>query len=950
MVPVERHEQLDRFTGLLDACTEGAGGVLAVTGPAACGKTDLLRSLTGHAARRGAVVLSATGRCSERSARFGVLQQLLGRPGLPAGVRAAAAALLAEPEPTESCAADPLAAGRVPSRVHQELWALLADWSARVPLVLAVDDLRHADPASQQALVQLAARAPEARVLLLVTEPDPPSDPGADRDWWAALLRLPDLARLRVDRLSPAGTAALLERLLPGRRTDAAAWYRTTGGNPLLLRALAEDTASADPADGPTAPRPGPAFALAVRACLHRVGPAAAEPARALAVLTCSGSTALLPRLLGRPVPGALAALTAAGLVEDGRLRDPAMARAVLDGLGDAELTDRELRAARLVYESGADPEAVAGHLLAARDGSPGWAGQVLREAAAAALRRDDPGFAESCLVLAAAADPADPELVLARATVRFRGDPRSAYRHVRVLAERPHELTDRQRTSVLRMLAWHGTEDELTGLAARPEPAAPADRAELARALEQLRALSPHLVPTGRPLPPDGLPLDEPQQRSSLALPRVLRAGATEEDLRTAELVLRTTPLEDGTFGALVSALHVLLYADRAAEAEPWCAGLLREAGARRIPVWQAVLTATLAEVSLRTGGLRAAERHAARALELLPPDGWGVWVGAPLSALLLSAAGLGPRPDAERRLPALPERLHRSRYGAQFLHARGRHRLASGAPDAALEDFARCGRLLQEWGFDVPSFLPWRGDAARALLLLGRPARARELAREQVAHPAAGAPRTAGLSLRALAACEPADRIELLTAAADRLEGLDSVELAWTLAELGEAQLAGGRDRPGREALRRARELAEAAGLRPLLERLRASADGDEWGLSASERRVAELAAAGHSNREIAERLFITVSTVEQHLTHTYRKLRVKGRAELARSELVRSGPARAEQARPEQARPEPVRSPEEGDGARHAGGRRAVPRPGGAGGQGAPRPSRSRRVSSA
>ncbi|MFJ1754065.1 AAA family ATPase [Kitasatospora sp. NPDC088134] len=945
MVPVERHGQLDRFTRLLDACTEGVGGVLAVTGPAACGKTELLRALTGHAARRGAVVLSATGRCSERSVRFGVLQQLLGRPGLPAGVRAAATALLAAPEPTESCPADPLAAGRVPSRVHQELWALLADWSARVPLVLAVDDLRHADPASQQALVQLAARAPEARVLLLVTEPDPPGDPGADRDWWTALLRLPELARLRVDRLSPAGTAALLERLLPGRRTDAAAWYRTTGGNPLLLRALAEDSASAPlagsasaaPAEGPAtgpvvAPSPGPAFALAVRACLHRVGPAAAEPARALAVLTCSGSTALLPRLLGRPAPGALAALTAAGLVEEGRLRDPAVARAVLDGLGDAELTARELRAARLVYESGADPEAVAGHLLAARDGSAGWAGQVLREAAAAALRRDDPAFAESCLVLAAAADPADPELLLARATVRFRADPRSAYRHVRVLAERPQELTDRQRTGVLRMLAWHGTEGELSRLAAWPEPAAAADRADRTRALEQLRALSPHLVPADRPSPPPGLPLGEPQQRSALALPRVLREGAAEEDLRTAELVLRTTPLEDGTFGALMSALYVLLYADRAADAEPWCAGLLREAGARRIPVWQALLTATLAEIAVRTGELRTAERHAARALELLPPDGWGVWVGAPLSALLLSAAGLGPRPDAERRLPALPERLERSRYGAQFLHARGRHRLAAGAPDAALEDFARCGRLLQEWGFDVPSFLPWRGDAARALLALDRPARARELAREQLAHPAAGAPRTAGLSLRALAACEPADRVELLTAAADRLEGVDVAELAWTLAELGEAQLAGGRERPGREALRRARELAEAAGLRPLLERLRASADGDEWGLSASERRVAALAAAGHSNREIAERLFITVSTVEQHLTHTYRKLRVKGRSELGRSAAVRSELGRPAAACSESARSESPRAP------------------GGAGGQGAPRPSRSRRVSSA
>jgi DNA-binding CsgD family transcriptional regulator len=48
----------------------------------------------------------------------------------------------------------------------------------------------------------------------------------------------------------------------------------------------------------------------------------------------------------------------------------------------------------------------------------------------------------------------------------------------------------------------------------------------------------------------------------------------------------------------------------------------------------------------------------------------------------------------------------------------------------------------------------------------------------------------------------------------------------------------------------------------------------------LSAAERRVASLAAMGHTNREIAGELYITVSTVEQHLTRVYRKLRVDRR----------------------------------------------------------------------
>jgi DNA-binding CsgD family transcriptional regulator len=54
----------------------------------------------------------------------------------------------------------------------------------------------------------------------------------------------------------------------------------------------------------------------------------------------------------------------------------------------------------------------------------------------------------------------------------------------------------------------------------------------------------------------------------------------------------------------------------------------------------------------------------------------------------------------------------------------------------------------------------------------------------------------------------------------------------------------------------------------------------------LTPSERRVAELAAAGHTNREIAETLFLTKNTVEWHLHHIYRKLDVNSRAGLKAS----------------------------------------------------------------
>jgi len=51
----------------------------------------------------------------------------------------------------------------------------------------------------------------------------------------------------------------------------------------------------------------------------------------------------------------------------------------------------------------------------------------------------------------------------------------------------------------------------------------------------------------------------------------------------------------------------------------------------------------------------------------------------------------------------------------------------------------------------------------------------------------------------------------------------------------------------------------------------------------LTASERRVAELAVAGMSNPEIAQSLFVTLSTVEGHLRHAYRKLSITSRGQL-------------------------------------------------------------------
>ena len=76
-------------------------------------------------------------------------------------------------------------------------------------------------------------------------------------------------------------------------------------------------------------------------------------------------------------------------------------------------------------------------------------------------------------------------------------------------------------------------------------------------------------------------------------------------------------------------------------------------------------------------------------------------------------------------------------------------------------------------------------------------------------------------------------------------------------------------------------ARAELHAAGARP-----RASALSGPESLTPSERRVADLAAEGQTNRDIAQALFVTPKTVEVHLSNAYRKLGIGSRRELEKA----------------------------------------------------------------
>jgi DNA-binding CsgD family transcriptional regulator len=227
----------------------------------------------------------------------------------------------------------------------------------------------------------------------------------------------------------------------------------------------------------------------------------------------------------------------------------------------------------------------------------------------------------------------------------------------------------------------------------------------------------------------------------------------------------------------------------------------------------------------------------------------------------------------------------------------ARGRLMLARGEPARALEVLAAAGRRMEEeLEISNPACSPWRSDLVVALAMSGCAEEALALADEDLARAEAwGAPRALGGALRMRGWVAPPDeRLGWMTRAVEVLEDSETrLDHAHALYGLGRARREAGDD-ASREVLRVALDLAEqcdanalarhtlaalhAAGSRPRRPRL----EGPK-SLTENEARVADLARAGMTNREIAEQLVVTPRTVAFHLGNVYRKLGISGRREL-------------------------------------------------------------------
>ncbi|WP_328472177.1 helix-turn-helix transcriptional regulator [Streptomyces sp. NBC_00448] len=851
----------------------GQARLLFIEGASGCGKSDLIDFLAKRAVAEGAALLHGVGSPGEADVPSGVLRQLLADAPTPR--------LAQVPQATD---------GRPRAEAMREFCAAIQELSQKVPVVCCVDDLQYADAVSLQYLQALIRHARTGPVLLVAARSlhFSSQDPTFDTE----LLRRPDFRRIRLGRLSEAAVAEAVAgypriAAIPG---SAAALHHISGGNPLLLRALLEETRATAPPATTTEelePERGGLFSQAVLTCVLRSGPAAFDLGVALALLQDRGSPEQAALLLGIPVSAveqADTALRAAGILDGHRFRHPGAAAAVLDALEPAKRARLHRRCARLAYQAQEPAAKVIQHLRAsvhAHEPWPDtlWAVDVLRERAEQLMVTDDPRQAADLLHLAYDActdEGTRAEIKTRLSSITWRFDPAAAEKHLTepLRLARAGQLSKGRLTALVRSLSAQG---------------------RIAETDEVLRRMNP-------PGPESDTAHDPYPNLPHAAFWAVRDRGMS--DLADCERFLQDAVLTETTLLPIVQALQTLILSEHPERATPWCQTFADDAACRNAPAWTAVFATLHGDVLLRLGDLRGAERQALRAWEALPGRNGTVFVAAPAALLIRARTAMGQHATVARLLD-LPIANSRddSVYLSSYLYARGVHYVATNQYASALRDFLEVGRLLRSWGLDRPVALPWRTEAADALVRLGEPEQAEQLVAEQLSLPDARHPRVRGISLRLRAAIRPPEqRQALLKEAIDelRLSG-DRVELARALADLGQHLQAVGETNRASMLTRRAWNLAHACGAKTLREvilpglaaqlnpcyptvpRQRRGAEESDAKLSESERRVAALAAHGYTNREISSKLYITVSTVEQHLTHVYRKLSISRRQDL-------------------------------------------------------------------
>jgi DNA-binding CsgD family transcriptional regulator len=932
---VGRTQEREAIAGALEAMRARPGAILAIEGEPGIGKSRLLAHLAAQA--DGCTVLEARASEYEADLPYGLWTEALDRHLAGAGDRRVSRLGLADPDAL-AVVVPAVSSGRHEQttadrhRTHRALRDLLERLAASRALVVCLDDVHWADPASIDALAALVRRPPAAPVLLAVA---------AREGQLPAMLAAALGEALRDDRVTALSLGPLTEAEAGDLVGPAASGiYGRSGGNPFYLEQLAR--AGAAPLDAADTAIDGSVPSAVATALAGEIAALTGDARRVLDAASVAGDpfelglAAEIAALSEAPALHALDELLASGLVRPAgtprrfAFRHPIVRHAVFAATPGGWRLGAHARAADALERRGAGPVQRAHHVeYAARPGDP--QAIALLAAAADELRSPAPATAARfyCAALMLLSDrPEDRErrtamqsrLADAQAAA---GDPLAARE---TLGDALEAAEPGERLALTVALAnqewWLGGHEEarrrlhvaLAELPAQPSP--DRIRLRLALALTALMACDladakAHASDACDDARAIGDPVFEVAALASgslasvsdadgpAAADRLAESAAALERLTAAQLATRLPALwmhgraqrslgrfeaalvdlergariatETGRERVLlvltVESVPTLIELGRLTDA---CAAgdeaveLARLSGNPRMLLWA---QSALAAARLAAGDVAAALRHAEQAVSVgVQPDfhsagqpGW--CLGAALTAagnaeqavaaMLQSFGGpaLASVPPADR--PAAAADLVEAHLACDDV-ARAEETLAHGEAAAARAATPLASAVVGRARTEV-LLARGRGEEAVAVAAAAREA-------------ATGAPLAAARAMvtegRALAAAgERRAAIERLVAAESALDRFGAVRR---------------RDEAVRELRRLGHRVVRTA---------RDGGAGHLAPLTAREREIADLVAAGRTNREVGEQLVLSIRTIEAHLRNIYAKLGVRSRVELAR-----------------------------------------------------------------
>ena len=917
---VGREPELKAIESFLDGREQVGPAALVLAGEAGIGKTTLWREGVALASARSWRVLVARPTSPELELPFAGLADLLRGtaadvlPELPEPQRHAleAALLLAEP-------------GGSPPPAHTIAAAVLSylrELSLLKPVLVAIDDIQWLDPSSRGALEFALRRIGDDRRIAFLTSWRPTGDErlplGAEglRDGSVHLVNVGPLSLGALHRVITTNLGHSLSRPVLTRV------HTVSGGNPffaLELARVAEQRRA--PAAALELPLPLPAsLADTLRERLEALPTATRDT---LLTVSAAGSPTLdvLERALGADARARLQPAIDNGMlvVDEGRARfsHPLIAATVYSEAWPS--TRRACHAA--LAEVVSDPDDRVRHLALASEGPDAELATALEESAHRLRLRGAPEAAADLVEQSWQATPAD--------------DFENAWRRGLMASEYHLQSGDveRFREVVDRLLTIARTRDERSMaylmLSLEP-PAGETERSLLDRALAEAESVRQRqtvvsdyvtMASVGGDLAEGARhareslrlaeELDEPaaladalcvvariEQLLGLGLRRDLLARADAlHELRHTDRLEQTVSLVRTT----ITSSSLLLTADKFAEAR-------RRAQALQHLLERQGLVQSLPEVLRFRAELECLAGDWEQAAELANN---GDELAEQTGRMETRADLLYPRAFVAAHRDSEEDARDRALEGIAAAEARGNQRnllrslsvlgfleLSLDNLATAAENLERAAEVARAAGFVEPNWLRFHGDLVEALIGLGRIDEAAgfvswlEEQGRTTSYPwtLATAARCRGL-LQAAAGELDAAAATLTEAVALGREIGNPFEVARTQLDLGRTYRRGRHRVQARDALTKALACFDGMGAvrwadttRRELGRISGRRVGEPGALTEAERRIAELVAAGSSNKDVAATLFVTVHTVEGALTRIYRKLGVRSRTQLA------------------------------------------------------------------